>query len=63
MFEFWLGLAIFCCAPVLVVVVLAAEYYYLCWKYLSMMIRIFQENDIHKVVASLRSSVTNSTKD
>ena len=26
-------------------------------------IRIFQENDIHKVVASLRSSVTNSTKD
>jgi fermentation-respiration switch protein FrsA (DUF1100 family) len=45
-FQFWLGLALVCSAPVLVAVALAIQYCYLRWKYLPMMVRIFQEKPI-----------------
>ena len=44
--QFWLGLAIFCSMPVVVASVLLFEYFYLCWKYLPMMVRIFQEKPL-----------------
>jgi pimeloyl-ACP methyl ester carboxylesterase len=48
-FQFWLGLAVFGSAPVLILIVLTIEYWYLRWKYLPMMVRIFQEKPLFVV--------------
>jgi fermentation-respiration switch protein FrsA (DUF1100 family) len=44
--QFWLGLTVLCSAPVLVALVLGIEYVYLRWKYLSRIVRIFQEKPL-----------------
>jgi pimeloyl-ACP methyl ester carboxylesterase len=43
---FWLGLALMCSVPVLLAVWLAVMYVYLRWKYLHLMVRIFQERPL-----------------
>lgn len=49
MFQFWLGLAIFCSTPLIVALILVFEHYYHRWKYLHMMVRIFQEKPLFVV--------------
>ena len=43
---FWLGLAILCSLPALVTVGLFLNHFYLRWKYLHLMVRIFQEKPL-----------------
>jgi pimeloyl-ACP methyl ester carboxylesterase len=43
---FWLGLTLMCSVPVLVAAWLVGMYFYLCWKYLHRMMRIFQEKPL-----------------
>jgi pimeloyl-ACP methyl ester carboxylesterase len=40
---FWLGVAILCSVPLTILVWLIGQYFYLRWKYLHLMVRIFQE--------------------
>ena len=49
MFLFWLGLAVLCSAPVTLALVATLHYYYLLWKYLHFMVRIFQEKPLFVV--------------
>ncbi len=46
MFLFWLGVAVLCSAPVSIALVLTLHYFYLRWKYLHLMVRIFQEKPL-----------------
>ncbi len=43
---FWFGLALMCSVPVLVTVWLVYMYFYLQWKYLHLIMRIFQEKPL-----------------
>ncbi len=46
MLWFWLGLAVMLSVPVTVVLLLLGLHYYLRWKYLHFMVRIFQEKPL-----------------
>ncbi len=49
MVLFWLGVAVLCSAPVSLALVLTLHYFYLRWKYLHLMVRIFQEKPLFVV--------------
>ncbi len=49
MVLFWLGVAVLCSAPVSLALVLILHYFYLRWKYLHLMVRIFQEKPLFVV--------------
>jgi pimeloyl-ACP methyl ester carboxylesterase len=46
MTEFWLGLLLMCSVPLVLAVGLTCLHYYLCWRYLGYMVRIFQERPL-----------------
>jgi fermentation-respiration switch protein FrsA (DUF1100 family) len=43
---FWLGLAILCSVPLTILTWLICQHFYLRWKYLHLMVRIFQEKPL-----------------